>query len=416
MWRCVLLLFAALCVSVQAQDTLLLNNENEAADPCSCALLNFWDIKPREDATECCEALKELCFQSNSTLHCGHVYRFCLKRRAGFSAYILDEFVRTQLRQIEDLECDAFNPLATHENELCGGGYCRIGYTCAKVRAEKCFSDGGVVCGDGYCNSGAECAEMSTEVCKRFREKNLEKKKLKNYGEPVCKKGYCEACKTVTEYKCAFKKAMTDPCTEKGCARGRRCVNVVEEVCAIRPDAALYLNGEDTHDPEQVSRRFRRFTAVVLPVVAVLVACISVIAFISWATIRVRKARKEVGFEEESEDESPRAGDDTASKKGTYEKDVPLSPPKVKRPNIVHHAAASLAHSVADILSPRLRLSSGQSRDYDAEHTPHSLARTPPRGANRFFSPHRRYSTLDGNDSLSDSEMTPRVRIGKPPE
>ena len=37
--------------------------------------------------------------------------RFCLKRRAGYSAYILDEFVRTELR---DLECDAFNPHATH--------------------------------------------------------------------------------------------------------------------------------------------------------------------------------------------------------------------------------------------------------------------------------------------------------------
>ena len=46
------------------------------ADPCSCALLNFWDIKPREDATTCCQALQELCDQSNSTLHCGHVYRF----------------------------------------------------------------------------------------------------------------------------------------------------------------------------------------------------------------------------------------------------------------------------------------------------------------------------------------------------
>jgi len=395
MWRHVAFLFVVFCLSVQAQDTPMLSNE---IDPCTCALLNFWDIKPREDATECCEALKELCFSSNSTLHCGHVYRFCLKRRAGFSAYILDEFVRTELKKIEDLECDAFNPDATHENELCGGGYCRIGYECAKVRAEKCYSDGGIVCGDGYCNNGAECAEMSTQVCKGFKKKNLEKQKLgKNYGEPECKDGYCEACKTVTEYKCAFKKKMTDPCTERGCARGRRCVDEFEEVCVVRPDAALYINGEATHDPEQVRKKFRRFTAVVLPIVGVLVASISVIAFISWATIRIRKARREVGFEEDSETDSPR-GD-------AKEKDIPLPP--IKRPNIVHHAAASLAHSVADILSPRLRV--GQSRDFDNDHTP--------RGPGRFFvQTHRRYSTLDGHDTASDAEMTPKARVGTPLE
>lgn len=396
MWRLAALVLV-FCISVQAQDYIDISLPSHEMDPCSCALLNFWDIKPREDATECCEALKELCFQSNSTLHCGHVYRFCLKRRAGFSAYILDEFVRTELRKMEDLECDAFNPLATHENELCGGGYCRIGYTCAKVRAPKCYSDGGIVCGDGYCNSGAECAEMSTQVCKRFREKNLEKKKLKNYGEPTCEDGRCEACKTVTEYKCAFKKGLTDPCTERGCARGRRCVDQIEEVCVVRPDAALYINGEATHDPEQVRKKFRRFTAVVLPVVGVLVACISLIAFISWATIRIKRARREVGFEESDNESTPDEG------KEVGEKDVPLSP-QIKRPNIVHHAAASLAHSVADILSPRLRLSVGHSRDYDNEHTP--------RGPGRFLVPtHRRYSTLDGHDTASDAEMTPKVHV-----
>ena len=93
----------------------------------------------------------------------------------------------------------------------------------------------GLVCGDGYCNSGAECAEMSSQTCKRFKEDDLDKKKLKNYDEPTCSKGVCEACQTMTEYKCAFKRGMREPCKEKGCARGRRCVDVEEEVCVVRP-------------------------------------------------------------------------------------------------------------------------------------------------------------------------------------
>ena len=259
----------------------------------------------------------------------------------------------------------------------------------------------GLVCGDGYCNSGAECAEMSSQTCKRFKEEDLAKKKLKNYDEPTCTKGICEACQTMTEYKCAFKRGMREPCKEKGCARGRRCVDVEEEVCVVRPgklicipmrargiadghlsfpaDAAQYLNGAETHDPEKVKKKFRRFTAVVLPIVGCIVAAISVIAFVSWSTIRVRRARKELGFEYESDNETPHGpGDnDMVSKTDRHEKDVPLSP-RIKRSTFSQNAA-HLASSVADILSPRLRLSVGQSPRYEDQHTPLSSSHTPQR-------------------------------------
>lgn len=189
----------------------------------------------------------------------------------------------------------------------------------------------GLVCGDGFCNNGAECAEMSSQVCRRMKKDNLDEKRLKGFDEPECSNGICEACKTITEFKCAFKRGMTEPCKTKGCARGRKCVKEEEEVCVVRAgtdissflhliilshclaDAAAYINGETTHDPEKVRKKFRRFTAIILPIVCKLpslktlslhnhclpyigasAAVISVIAFISWATIRVRKARKEV--------------------------------------------------------------------------------------------------------------------------
>lgn len=63
-------------LSRNADSCVVCFSHNETyTDPCSCALLNFWDITPREDATTCCEALKEICVGHNSTLHCGHVYR-----------------------------------------------------------------------------------------------------------------------------------------------------------------------------------------------------------------------------------------------------------------------------------------------------------------------------------------------------
>lgn len=126
------------------------------------------------------------------------------------------------------------------EAEKCGGGYCRIGYTCQKVKAEKCLADGGLVCGHGYCNSGAECAEMSSQTCKRFKKESIGNKNLKGYEDPTCDDTKCEACKTITEFKCAFKTGMTDPCNEKGCARGRRCEVVEEEVCVIRPGTLFF--------------------------------------------------------------------------------------------------------------------------------------------------------------------------------
>lgn len=76
---------------------------------------------------------------------------------------------------------------------------------------------------------------MSSQVCRRMKKENLDKKRLKGFDEPECSNGICEACKTITEYKCAFKRGMTEPCKTKGCARGRKCVKEEEEVCVVRP-------------------------------------------------------------------------------------------------------------------------------------------------------------------------------------
>eukprot|EP00210_Caulerpa_lentillifera_P007688 g7339.t1 len=394
---------------VTAKPDEFVSSYNETyADPCSCALLNFWDITPREDASTCCEALQDICFGHNSTLHCGHVYRFCLKRRAGYSAYILDQFVRQELK---GKNCDAFNPRATHESERCGEGFCRIGYQCAEVNAEKCFSDGGLVCGDGYCNNGAECAEMSSQVCRRFKKENMNKKKLRGFDEPQCNNRVCEACKTITEYKCAFKKGMAEPCKTRGCARGRRCVKEKEEVCVVRQDAAAYINGETTHEPEKVRKRFRRFTAVIVPVASSIAALISVIAFISWATIRVRKARKEVGFpDDDSDEDSPThdnsAIDKSAAKASRREEEAPLTPNSLKPASFARNAA-NLAHSVADILSPRLRLSVSGSPKHEDGYTPRSSSRTPPRGA-RLFTP-KNYDSLEQSDPSSE-DLVPQLQ------
>lgn len=84
-------------------------------DPCSCALMNFWDPVPRDDITECCRALRGFCDEGNN-ISCGHVHRFCLKHRAGYSAWVLDQFVNERLKP---LNCPQYNADATHGKQMC---------------------------------------------------------------------------------------------------------------------------------------------------------------------------------------------------------------------------------------------------------------------------------------------------------
>lgn len=78
---------------------------------CSCALLNFYDRDSGRDISNCCGALDLLC-RTNSSLACGHVSRFCGEATAGYSAWVLDQFVREELRDFG--ACKEFNPNATH--------------------------------------------------------------------------------------------------------------------------------------------------------------------------------------------------------------------------------------------------------------------------------------------------------------
>lgn len=227
-----------LCVLVAGVAGEANDGTSGAPEACVCAMLNFWDTVPRQDATECCKHLEGFC-QEKDSIRCGHVYRFCMKHRAGYSAWVLDHFVRDKLRP---LNCPQFNPDATHD-EACGEGWCRTGYGCTTVRAEICKKEKGKKCGKGFCRKGAQCGEMSSQVCKQMSEEKL-KKKRKNgekFDDVSCTDGKCSVCTTKTEHECVYGNDVTTPCTKTGCADVLVCGPEEEKVCTVRPEALLFL-------------------------------------------------------------------------------------------------------------------------------------------------------------------------------
>lgn len=271
--------------------------------PCSCALLNFWDTAVRQDSTKCCKALQFLCLKDNS-LACGHVHRFCTKQKAGYSAWVLDVFVREQLKELGT--CVEFNPNATHD-ERCGDGWCRIGYTCTTVKAQRCRKKQGVRCGDGYCKYGSFCAEMSSENCDQMTEDELKKlQKIKDSKDidSSCNDGRCSVCTRDTQYQCVYKQQTLLPCQGRECADSVQCGVEEESVCTVRPEVLVHVDDlPEEHDPEKVdeSKLRRRLTAFILPTVAVVISVIFSIALLSWVVVRVKRARKEAAQQAEED-------------------------------------------------------------------------------------------------------------------
>lgn len=323
-----------LCVLVAGVAGEANDGTSGAPEACVCAMLNFWDTVPRQDATECCKHLEEFC-QEKDTIRCGHVYRFCMKHRAGYSAWVLDHFVRDKLRP---LNCPQFNPDATHD-EACGEGWCRTGYACTPVRAEICKKQEGNECGKGYCRNGAQCGEMSSQVCKQMSEEKL-KKKRKNgekFDDVSCTDGKCSVCTTKTEHECVYGNDVATPCTTPGCADGLVCGPEEEHVCTVRPEALLFLGAEEpaNHKPEKVPDHLRRFTAYILPICGICIGLILFVAMVSWGSIRIRRARKENAGarDDECEEENSKLDDypiaDITAKGGALpgqQLPLPLSP------------------------------------------------------------------------------------------
>lgn len=131
---------------------------------------------------------------------------------------------------------------------------------------------------------------------------------------------------------------------------------------------------ELTHAPEKVDKKYLRFTAFVLPTIAGAIALISVVALVSWMAIRVRRAKKESGFSDDKSDEGVEYNKSNnqnthhrvkMSKGQTSVEDVPLTPTSIKSP---------MRRNVADIMSPRLRLSLSNMKSMDG--TPKSEKRS----------------------------------------
>lgn len=161
-----------------------------------------------------------------------------MKKRAGFSAWVLDTFVReklTLLVQDYNMTCDVFNPDATHENELCGNGYCKFGYYCTEIKASKCKKQKALPCGDGYCPIGSQCAEMASESCKKVKQKKLKDMEDETFSNISCKDDECKICTEVTEHKCAYESKVKDPCKDSTCSSEVACDIESSYVCQMRP-------------------------------------------------------------------------------------------------------------------------------------------------------------------------------------
>lgn len=383
------------------------NDGTEAPAACVCAMLNFWDTVPREEATQCCEHLDKFC-QEGDTLRCGHVYRFCLKHRAGYSAWVLDHFVRDKLRP---LNCPQFNPDATHD-EACGEGWCRTGYGCTTVRAEICKKNAGTECGKGYCRNGATCGELSSQVCKKMSEAKL-KKKQKNgevFEDVKCTDGKCSVCQMQTEYECVHGNDVSTPCEKEGCADGLLCGPEEEEVCTIRPEALLFIGDKEPeeHKPEKVDESLVRFTAFILPTVGGVIGVLVVIALISYGTIRIRRARKETAarkhedaYDEEEKPEGGHGGDLTA-RSALPEQDLPLPLSPCASPSQPSHH------------KPGFHLPLGSAKvepDVTAPYSGRKSARRHSRGGSGCF---RLFTPRSGYQSMTDVDLDAQALRGHP--
>lgn len=269
---------------------------------CSCAVVNFYDRDSGRDFSDCCAALNLLC-QTNNTLACGHVFRFCGEAQSGYSAWVLDQFVRDGLTELSS--CGEFNLNATHD-EPCGNGWCRIGYKCKKVEATRCREKKGIHCGPGYCRFGSTCNSMSSEVCVQVKQDELQAMNLTNAVESdECRGGLCTVCEDRIDHLCSSQQGDSSPCMGRGCADGLVCGAEDEFVCSLRQGAFVSLSGDVVreHTPEKVpeNKLRRSLKAVVLPTLGILSGVICSIALISWVTLHVKRARKEAADQAEED-------------------------------------------------------------------------------------------------------------------